>query len=108
MKEDPIVRDTGNVFADLGMPDADERQTKTRLAMAVNEIIQQRKLKQIDAARVLGIPQPRVSALVRYRLNEFSVEKLMGFLTSLGHDVEITIRPRVSDVAGVVSVLTVR
>ena len=108
MTEDPIVRDTGSVFADLGMPDADERQTKTRLAMAVNEIIQQRKLKQIDAARILGIPQPRVSALVHYRLNEFSVEKLMGFLTSLGHDVEITIRPRVSDVAGVVSVLTVR
>ena len=108
MTDSPIVRGTGNVFADLGMPDADERQTKTRLAMAVNEIIHGFKLKQIDAARILGIPQPRVSALARYRLNEFSVEKLMGFLTSLDHDVEIMIRPRGNNGTGAVSVLTVR
>ena len=108
MTEDTITRGTSNVFADLGMPDADERQTKTRLAMAVNEIIQDRKLRQADTARILGIPQPRVSALVRYRLNEFSVEKLMSFLTSLDHDVEIMIRPRSNDGLGTVSVLTVR
>lgn len=108
MTEEPIVRGTGNVFADLGLPDADERQTKTRLAMAVNEIIQHRKLRQTETARLLGIPQPRVSALAHYRLNEFSVEKLMGFLTSLDHDVEILIRPRGGNGIGAVSVLTVR
>jgi len=103
-----ITRGTSNVFADLGLPDAKERQTKTRLAMALNELIAERKLKQAEASAILGIPQPRVSALVRYKLNEFSVEKLMELLTLLDQDVEIFIRPRVSEGAGAVSVLTVR
>lgn len=105
---DTITRGTSNVFADLGRPDAGERQTKTRLAMAVNEIIADRKLRQADAAHLLGIPQPRVSALKNFKLNEFSVEKLMEFLTALDQDVEIMIRPRMRDGAGAVSVLTVR
>lgn len=108
MSNDTITRGTRNVFADLGLADPGERQTKTRLAMAVNEIIADRKLKQTDAARLLGIPQPRVSALAHYKLNDFSVEKLMGFLTALDQDVEIMIRPRARDGAGAVSVLTVR
>ena len=108
MTKDSITKGSGNVFADLGLPDASERQTKTRLAMAVNEIITDRKLRQVDAAKVLGIPQPRVSALLRYRLNDFSVEKLMDFLTLLNQDVEIMIRPRAHEGAGAVSVLTVR
>ena len=108
MSNDTITRGTRNVFADLGRADPGERQTKTRLAMAVTEIIADRKLKQTDAARLLGIPQPRVSALAHYKLNDFSVEKLMGFLTALDQDVEIMIRPRARDGAGAVSVLTVR
>jgi predicted XRE-type DNA-binding protein len=103
-----ITRGTRNVFADLGLPDARDRQTKTRLAMAVNEIISDRKMKQTDAALVLGIPQPRVSALTHYKLNDFSVEKLMEMLTLLDQDVEIMIRPRGREGAGAVSVLTVR
>jgi|TARA_A100001391_G_scaffold205466_1_gene207577 predicted XRE-type DNA-binding protein len=103
-----ITRGTSNVFADLGLPDAKERQTKTRLAMALNELIAERKLKQVEASAVLGIPQPRVSALSRYKLNDFSVEKLMELLTLLDQDVEIFIRPRASQDAGAVSVLTVR
>lgn len=103
-----ITRGSTNVFADLGMADAGERKTKTRLAMAVNEIIGDRKLKQVDTARILGIPQPRVSALAHYKLNEFSIEKLMEFLTALDQDVEIMIRPRIHDGEGSVSVLTVR
>jgi len=99
---------TRNVFADLGLPDAGDRQTKTRLAMAVNEIIGSRKLKQTDAALVLGIPQPRVSALAHYKLNDFSVEKLMEMLTMLDQDVEIMIRPKAHEGSGAVSVLTVR
>lgn len=103
-----IKTGSGNVFADLGKPDAAERKTKTRLAMAINEIIEDRKLKQAESAETLGIPQPRVSALSRYKLNEFSVERLMELLTKLDQDVEIMIRPRLSQGAGAVSVLTVR
>jgi len=89
-----IERGTGNVFADLGLPDAEERQTKLRLAMEVNEILKARRLKQTEAGALLGLPQPKVSQLVNYRLDGFSVERLMGFLTRLDRDVEIVIRPR--------------
>jgi predicted XRE-type DNA-binding protein len=89
-----IIEGTGNVFADLGLSDATDRQTKTRLAMAVNAILKERRLKQTDAATILGIPQPKVSALANYRLDHFSVEKLMSFLNALDQDVEIVIRPR--------------
>lgn len=105
---DDITQGTRNVFADLGLSDAGERKTKTRLAMAINDIITERKLKQVAAADILGIPQPRVSALTRYKLSDFSVEKLMELLTLLDQDVEIMIRPRAAQGAGAVSVLTVR
>ena len=105
---DEITSASRNVFADLGRPDAAERQTKTRLAMAINGILAERKLKQIEAARLLSIPQPRVSSLARYRLNDFSVEKLMEFLTLLDQDVEIMIRPRLAQGAGAVSVSMLR
>ncbi|WP_186386817.1 helix-turn-helix domain-containing protein [Stappia sp. TSB10P1A] len=105
---DDITHGTGNVFADIGLPDASERQTKTRLAMAINEIVKSRRLRQLDTARLLGIPQPKVSALVNYRLDGFSVEKLMSFLTALDQDVEILIRPRMRGGAGEISVLSVR
>lgn len=88
-----ITTGTGNVFADLGFADAADRQTKTRLAMAVNALLKARGLKQARAAVVLGIPQPRVSQLVNYRLDHFSVEKLISFLNALDRDVEIVIRP---------------
>ena len=102
MTDTSITRGTGNVFADLGLPDAGERQTKTRLALALNRIIKDQGLKQIDAARLLGVPQPKVSALVNYRLEGFSVEKLMNFIVALGRDVEIIVRPpRGSDAARV-------
>jgi len=102
-----VVRGGSNVFADLGYVDAVERQTKTRLAMAANAALARRKLKQADAARLLGVAQPKVSALVNYRLDQFSVETLMEFLVSLGHDVEIMVRPRRAR-AGAVSVVEVR
>lgn len=89
-----IIEGTGNVFADLGLPEPADRQTKTRLAMAVNAIVKERRLKQTETAALLGIPQPKVSALTNYRLDHVSVEKLMGFLNALDQDVEIVIRPR--------------
>src|SRR5436189_4815712 len=87
-----IVRSSGNVFADLGFTDADERQTKVRLAVAINDVLQRRGLSQGKAAEQLGINQPKVSALSKYRLEGFSVERLMRFLTLLNQDVEIVIR----------------
>ena len=89
-----ITRGSGNVFADLGFADADERQTKVRLAHAINAILASRRLTQAAAAAALGINQPKVSALARYRLDGYSVERLMTFLTALDRDVEIVIRKR--------------
>lgn len=87
MKEDPITRGTGNVFADLGYPDAEERQTRLRLAHAINEAIANRRLTQGAAAELLGVNQPKISALANYKLDGFSVERLMTFLTTLDQDV---------------------
>jgi predicted XRE-type DNA-binding protein len=89
---EPITRGTGNVFADLGFPDAPERQAKLRLAYALNQLLAGRKLPQAEAAKVLGVTQPKVSALQNYKLAGFSVERLMNLLTALDQDVEIVIR----------------
>ncbi len=89
-----VVQSSGNVFSDLGVRDADEKQTRVRLAVAINQIIEARRLSQTAAARVLDINQPKVSALVNYRLEGFSVERLMHFLNALDRDVEIVIRKK--------------
>ena len=87
-----VVRGSGNVFADLGLKHADEKKTKVRLAVAINQIVEKAHLSQAGAARRLGINQPKISALANYRLEGFSVERLMNFLNALGRDVEIVIR----------------
>jgi predicted XRE-type DNA-binding protein len=91
-----IVPSSGNVFADLGLADSGERQTKVRLAMAINDVLERRGLSQPKAGELLGINQPKVSALSKYRLEGFSVERLMRFLTALNRDVEIVVhnKPR--------------
>ncbi len=89
-----VVPSSGNVFADLGLRDAEEKQTRVRLAVAINEIIEARHLSQSTAARLLDINQPKISALVNYRLEGFSVERLMHFLNALDRDVEIIIRKK--------------
>lgn len=89
-----ITRGTGNVFADLGYADAEERQTKLRLACAINGVIERQRMTQAAAAERLGINQPKVSALARYKLDGFSVERLMTFLTALDQDVEIVIKKK--------------
>ncbi len=90
--KEAVTRGTGNVFADLGFPDAVERQAKLRLAYALNQVLHGRKLSQADAAKVLGVTQPKVSALRHYKLAGFSVERLMNLLTALDEDVEVVIR----------------
>jgi len=93
-KQSKIEPSSGNVFADLGLPDADERQTKVQLAVAINRELAAREWSQSRAAEVLGVNQPKVSALQKYKLEGFSVERLMTFLTALGNDVEISIKRR--------------
>jgi predicted XRE-type DNA-binding protein len=87
-----VAQSSGNVFADLRLPNAEEKKTKVRLAIAINQIIQDQHLSQGAAARRLKINQPKISALSNYRLEGFSVERLMNFLTSLDRDVDIVIR----------------
>lgn len=88
---------SGNVFQDLGFPDADELKVKAALAMEITDIIEGRGLTQIQAAELLGVDQPKVSALVRGRLDGFSLERLYRFLNSLGRDIEITLREKPVD-----------
>jgi predicted XRE-type DNA-binding protein len=89
-----ISRGSSNVFADLGFPDAEERQTKLRLAYALNTILDQQRLTQAAAAARLGLNQPKVSALRHYKLEGFSVERLMTLLNALDQDIEIVIRAK--------------
>ena len=103
--KESIERGTGNVFADIGFADAKERQTKLRLTFAINQIIEKRKLTQAKAANTLGLPQPKVSLLSRYKLEGFSVERLMTFLTLLDQDVEISIKKASSRSTGKITVI---
>ena len=93
-KQINVEAGSGNVFADLGYADAKERRLKVELALEVNRILAQRGVIQAQAAKILGVRQPHVSDLARYRLSRFSVERLMEFLTQLGRDVEIRITQR--------------
>ena len=89
-----ITRGTKNIFADLGYSDAIERQAKLRLAYALNQLLEEKALTQTAAAKLLGLTQPKVSALRHYKLGGFSVERLMTLLTALDQDVEIVIRKK--------------
>src|SRR3954469_12911388 len=84
---------SGNVFADLGRADADEALAKAKLAYEISALIESAGLTQAQAAKRLGVDQPKVSALLRGRLAGFSIARLFRFLNDLGQDVEISIRP---------------
>ena len=96
---------SGNVFADLGLAQPEELKTKLVLAVRLNERIKALHLKQADIAKRLDIAQPNVSALVNYRLDNFSSEKLLEFFNALGYDVDLLIRPAVHSRRGAVQVL---
>lgn len=81
-----------NVFADLQMVDADEKLAKADLALKINQILKRRKLKQTEAAKLLGTDQAKISLLATGRLSEFSIERLVKFLTLLNQNVEIIVR----------------
>jgi len=84
---------SGNVFADLGFPNAEREQLKAQLTLRIYRLIKQRGLTQAEAGKILGIKQPHVSALMRGQSGIFSIERLMDFLTALGQNVEITVKP---------------
>ena len=84
---------SGNVFADLNLPDAEELFLKATLGYEVFQIIEERKLTQAEAADILGVKQPEISRLKNGKFNHYSVERLLTFLTRLKHDIEIRIIP---------------
>jgi predicted XRE-type DNA-binding protein len=90
----PVVEGSGNVFADLGFENPEEMQLKAALAARINEEIARRELTQARAAALLGVDQPKISALRHGRLLGFSIERLLRFVTALDRDVEIRIRPK--------------
>ena len=87
----------GNIFADIGIANPEEELTKAELSWEIDHIIKKRKLTQAEAAKIMGINQPKVSALLRRRLSGFSVERLMHFLNLLGQDIDIVVKPKPCD-----------
>lgn len=103
--EAKVIPSSGNVFADMGLPDAAELDTKARLGAAIHRIVERRRLTQADVAAALSINQPKVSALLQYKLEGFSVERLMRFLVALGQDVEIVVKAKPRSRSGRIAVL---
>ena len=93
-KATKIERSSGNVFQDLGLPNAEELLAKAELVRQISEIIAERKLTQAEAAQLLRTTQPKLSELLRGRLSGFSMERLLRFLKRLDRDIEIVIRPK--------------
>ena len=84
---------SGNVFADIGLPNAEEHYLKAKLVLKIDRLMRERGLKQVAAAELFGVKQPDVSKMLRGDFKHFSVERLMRFLVTLGQDVEIVVRP---------------
>lgn len=83
---------SGNVFSDIGLPNPEEALAKAKLAEAISETIERRRLTQLRAAHILGVDQPKVSRIVNGRLDGFTQDRLIRYLRLLGDDVEITVR----------------
>lgn len=94
MKEVKYTRGSGNIYKDMGFLDAEERAAKAQLAMVIESIIERKGLKQAKAAEMLRINQPKVSALMNGKLDEFSMGRLIRFLNRLNQNVEIVVKPR--------------
>lgn len=92
MEDIKIEKSSGNVFADLGLDEPEERLVKADLALKISQIINKRHLSQVQAAELLGITQPKVSAILNGHLRGFSLEKLMLLMVALDRDVEIVVK----------------
>ena len=88
-----LHRSSGNVFADIGLPNAEEHLIKAKLVIKIDALMKARRLKQSEAAELFGVKQPDVSKMLRGDFRQFSVERLMRFLVALGQDVEIVVKP---------------
>lgn len=86
-----VTESSGNVFADLGLANPEQELLKAKLMLQIYRTIKERKLTQTQAGEILGIKQPHVSTLMRGQSGNFSAERLMEFLTALGHDIEISV-----------------
>ena len=84
---------SGNVFKDIGLPNAEEHLVKAQLVFKIETIMKKRGLKQVEAAELFGVRQPDVSKMLRGEFRQFSVERLLRFLVALNQDVEIVVRP---------------
>jgi predicted XRE-type DNA-binding protein len=91
-----VEKGSGNVFADLGLPNPDLALAKARLVQRIRCLIAERKLTQSKAAKLLGVDQPKVSALVRGRVEGYSIDRLFRFLNALGQQVVISVHPNSS------------
>ena len=89
-----VTPSSGNVFADIGVNEPEEELAKAQLASRIREVVRRSRLTQVAAAAVMGIDQPKVSALLNGRLTNFSSERLMRLLTRLGQDVEIVVKTK--------------
>lgn len=94
--KDEIVKSSGNIYKDLGFEKPEKELAKAELAIKINDIIAERKLKQKAAADILGVDQPKISALKNGRLSGFTIERLLVYLSLLDQEIEIKIRPRKS------------
>jgi predicted XRE-type DNA-binding protein len=98
------VRRAGNIFVELGLPNPEQELVKAQLTLQIYSLLKDSGMTQVELAKVLGVQQPQVSLLMRNRAGNFSVGRLMEFLTALRQDVEITVRPARND-HGAVSVV---
>lgn len=94
-QREPIAVEAGsdNIFADLGLPNAEETQLKSQIVIVLHRLMKAQKMTQTAAARLVGIGQPDLSHILRGQFRGYSVERLMRMLTAFEHDVEITVRP---------------
>jgi predicted XRE-type DNA-binding protein len=99
VEESEVYRGSGNVFADMGLENAEELQTKSTLSLHISRAIRRRHLTQKAAAEILGVDQPKVSNLLRGRLDGFSTDRLLRFLVALDQDVSIVIAEKPADQA---------
>ncbi len=90
-EEITMLEGSDNIFADLGLPNADEMLAKANLAIHIRKIIKDRKLTQAQAAQLMGLDQPKVSSIINGRLDGYSTDRLMRFINDLGCDVKITV-----------------
>ena len=89
----PVTQGSGNVFADLGLPNPEQELLKAQLTLQIYSILKNSGMTQVEMGKILGVRQPQVSLLMRNRAGNFSVGRLMEFLTALRQDVQIIVRP---------------